>query len=276
MKIFKKIVVILIAIVLNSCSAVYFGTTTGGASLSSNNFRTVTMAIGTASTRSILGIGGTKKDALVLEAKKNLLQNNPLKENQALANVTVDFKSSSVLIVRGQKATVSADIVEFFARASEKSSAKVPFSDQTDNKPVEKKQTNDKPVEKKAIEKKITDSMPVDNKPVEKKPTESKADKTTGVAQPTENAPAQEIIKTEKTISTKTQGDSTPPAAPTFEPTISYSAPSEIVTSSGERYKVEAGDYFLGTLDQNGKPENGKLYGKNGRPKHIILPKSNH
>lgn len=256
MKIFKKIVVILIAIVLNSCSAVYFGTTTGGASLSSNNFRTVTMAIGTASTRSILGIGGTKKDALVLEAKKNLLQNNPLKENQALANVTVDFKSSSVLIVRGQKATVSADIVEFFARASEKSSAKVPFSDQTDNKPVEKKQTNDKPVEK--------------------KPTESKPDKTTGVAQPTENAPVQEIIKTEKTISTKTQGDSTPPAAPTFEPTISYSAPSEIVTSSGERYKVEAGDYFLGTLDQNGKPENGKLYGKNGRPKHIILPKSNH
>lgn len=61
-----------------------------------------------------------------------------------------------------------------------------------------------------------------------------------------------------------------------LEPTISYSAPSEIVSSSGENFNVEAGDFFIGTLDEKGNPENGKLYEKNGRPKHVILPRRNH
>lgn len=61
-----------------------------------------------------------------------------------------------------------------------------------------------------------------------------------------------------------------------LEPTISYSAPSEIVSSSGENFNVEAGDFFIGTLDEKGNPENGKLYEKNGHPKHVILPRRNH
>jgi len=41
------------------------------------------------------------------------LQNNPLKEGQALANVTVDFKNSIIFFVMTEKVTVTADIVEF-------------------------------------------------------------------------------------------------------------------------------------------------------------------
>jgi uncharacterized OB-fold protein len=61
-----------------------------------------------------------------------------------------------------------------------------------------------------------------------------------------------------------------------LEPTIHFSTPTEIVTSSGEYFSVVAGDFFIGVVDKNGNPENGKLYDKNGRQKHIILPKSNH
>lgn len=262
MKIFKKIVVILIAIALSSCSAVYMGTTTGSASLSSNNFKVVRMATGTASARSILGIGGTGKEALVHEAKKDLLQNNPLSEKQALANMTVDLKNSFVFIVHTQKATVSADIVEFIEQTPQKPDTKIP--------------DNNKPVGKKSVDNKPTESKAVDNKSDAKKPVDTKPDKISNTAQPIENVPAPEILKSEKAISPKTQDSPKPPVAPSFEPTILYSAQAEIVTSSEERYKVEAGDYFIGSLNEKGNPENGKLYDKNGRPKHVILPRRNH
>ncbi len=61
-----------------------------------------------------------------------------------------------------------------------------------------------------------------------------------------------------------------------LDPTIRYSNSSEIVTSSNEHLRVEAGDFFIGVVDKNGNPENGKLYNKDGRQKHIILPKSDH
>ena len=73
----------------------------------------VRMASGTASTTKIFGLGGLAKNALVLDAKKDLLQNSPLKEGQALANVTVDFKNSIIFFVITEKVTVTADIVEF-------------------------------------------------------------------------------------------------------------------------------------------------------------------
>jgi hypothetical protein len=265
MKIFKNICMVLAAIFFSSC-AIHVGTITGDASISTNNFKMIGMAEGTATTTKIFGIGGLKKNSLVNDAKKDLLQNNPLKEGQALANVTLDFKNSYILFVNKQKATVSADVVEFIAQTPPKPNTKIPEN----NKPVEKKAVDNKPIDIKPI-----DNKSVDNKSDKKKPVDSEPEKVSNMAQPIENIPSKEIIKSEKAIPPKTQDNPTPPATPSFEPTISYSGPTEIVTSSGERYKVEAGDYFLGTLDQNGRPENGKLYGKNGRPKHIILPKSN-
>lgn len=261
MKTLKKIFVILTAIALSSCSATYMGITTGDASISSNNFKMVRLVTGTASVKSILGFGGMGKEALVLEAKKNLLQNNPLKEREALANVTVDFKNSFVLIVHKQKVTISADIVEFIEQTPNKPSTKTIDNKTIDNKPVEKKQNNNPSVEKKSF-----DSKPVDYTP----------EKITDTSHSIDSIPAPKIIKSDKAITPKTQETPTAPTVPSFEPTILYSAPAEIVTSSGERYKVEAGDYFIGTLNEKGNPENGKLYGKNGRPKHVILPRRNH
>jgi len=98
--------------ILSSC-AFHSGMMTGNAALTTNNYKLVKIASGTASTTKIFGIGGLAKDALVLSAKKDMMQNNPLKDGQALANVTVDFKYSSFVIVMKEKVTVSADIIEF-------------------------------------------------------------------------------------------------------------------------------------------------------------------
>ena len=58
-------------------------------------------------------IGGLEKNTLVADAKKDLLENYPLKENQALANITVDFKNSIVFFVIKTKVTITADVIEF-------------------------------------------------------------------------------------------------------------------------------------------------------------------
>lgn len=110
LKLFAFMVVF--ALTASSC-ATHIGMMTGNASLSSNNFKVVKIASGTASTTKIFGLGGIAKDALVLDAKKDMLMNNPLREGQALANVTVDFKNSYIFFVNTVKATVTADIVEF-------------------------------------------------------------------------------------------------------------------------------------------------------------------
>jgi hypothetical protein len=108
----KSVLAVMVVFLMSSCAA-HWGMMTGNASLSSNNFKIVKMASGTSKTTKILGIGGLGKNALVLEAKKDMMQNNPLKEGQALANVTVDIKTSFLFIVMTEKATVTADIVEF-------------------------------------------------------------------------------------------------------------------------------------------------------------------
>jgi hypothetical protein len=110
---FLKIVVTIVSVFLLSSCAIHSGIMSDSASLGSNNFKMVKYAQGEAKVTKILGIGGLGKNALVAEAKKDLVQNNPLKEGQTLANLTVDFKTSFLLIVSTTKVTVTADIVEF-------------------------------------------------------------------------------------------------------------------------------------------------------------------
>jgi len=102
----------LIVILLSSC-ATHVGFMTGNAAISDANFNVVGMAVGTAKTQHIVGIGGLSKDALILEAKRNLYANYPLKKGQALANVTVDMKRSMFPFVFKTLATVSADVIDF-------------------------------------------------------------------------------------------------------------------------------------------------------------------
>jgi hypothetical protein len=42
-----------------------------------------------------------------------MFQNYPLKDNQAYANISVDFKNSNFLLVTKTKVTITADIIEF-------------------------------------------------------------------------------------------------------------------------------------------------------------------
>ena len=103
---------LLFSTLLTSC-AFHSGIMNNSVQLNQNNFKYVRSASGEAKTTKLFGIGGNDRQALVAEAKKDLLDNYPLKDGQALANIVVDFKTSLVLIVIENKVTVTADIVEF-------------------------------------------------------------------------------------------------------------------------------------------------------------------
>ena len=104
---------IVIGITLSSCSY-HIGTIGGGTgSITNNEFRTIDFAYGTSKTANILGIGGNKKDALVLEAKRNLYQNYGLKPNQVIGQTSVDIKRTVFFPVLTTKVTISAEIIDF-------------------------------------------------------------------------------------------------------------------------------------------------------------------
>lgn len=104
--------IFILAIISSSC-AVHSGMGMSNASLNQNNFEIVKFAKGDVATTKIFGLGGLSKNAMVAEAKEELLANYPLKDGQTLANMTVDFKTSVYFMVVITKVTVTADIVEF-------------------------------------------------------------------------------------------------------------------------------------------------------------------
>jgi hypothetical protein len=114
--VFKSALVAFVALTMSGCAS-YSGSMLNSASLSSANFSYVKENIsGTASVMSFLGLGGGffKEDwGLVLEAKRKMLLANPLKKNQALVNITVNFKTKVALCIISKACTVTADVVEF-------------------------------------------------------------------------------------------------------------------------------------------------------------------
>jgi hypothetical protein len=70
----------------------------------------ICIATGEASTTKIFGIGGLAKDALIMEAKKDLYMKFPYQKGVKLTNFSVDFKDSYILFVNITTATVSADV----------------------------------------------------------------------------------------------------------------------------------------------------------------------
>lgn len=105
---------IALVLLLSGCS-LHSGYMTNSASLSSSNFSYVkTNLKGYSKAVYVFGIGGLDHDALVDEAKRNLLDTTPLKDNQALVNITLSWKSSFVIpLVITRRCTITADIVEF-------------------------------------------------------------------------------------------------------------------------------------------------------------------
>ncbi len=111
----KRLILIIAILVafLSSCG-IHNGHITGSALLSQANFKYITRSIsGSSRTMKIFGIGGLGKDALVKEAKNMMLKENLLLANQAIVNVSVDWKTSFMLVVWEVKCTVTADVVEF-------------------------------------------------------------------------------------------------------------------------------------------------------------------
>ena len=113
--ILKSIFAITIVILITSCSATHNGYMSNSASLSSANFSYVKQNIkGDATATYVFGFGGLAKETLVDNAKKQMVDSNPLKSNQTVANVTVNFKTSNYFFVyRTVRCTVTADVVEF-------------------------------------------------------------------------------------------------------------------------------------------------------------------
>ncbi|MBE9467765.1 MAG: hypothetical protein IMY72_05505 [Bacteroidetes bacterium] len=114
-KIFKLLSFVVGFLFIFSSCAVHNGYMNNSASLSQANFSYVNTNIsGKASTLKFLGIGGLGRRAIVSEAKENMLMKNPLKSNQTLANITINWKMGFYLIVMTNTCTVTADIVEFY------------------------------------------------------------------------------------------------------------------------------------------------------------------
>jgi len=101
-------------IIINGCG-LHSGYMTNSAALGGANFSYSKMnAKGTSSAEYIFGIGGLDKTNLVNAAKQNLLATNPLEANQALVNVTVNFKHEFYLLIYTKvTCIVAADIVTF-------------------------------------------------------------------------------------------------------------------------------------------------------------------
>lgn len=67
---------------------------------------------GEASTYKLFGLGGLNKNALILEAKKDLYETHFYSKKVKLTNFSVDFKTTFLLIYSSTVATVSADLYE--------------------------------------------------------------------------------------------------------------------------------------------------------------------
>ena len=109
----KLVIIGLVTLLFTSC-AMHQGLMQNSASLSSANFSYVKQQIqGKASATYIFGIGGLGKRTLVDNAKQKMIKSNPLNSNQALANLTVNFKTSFYFLFMNVGCTVTADVVQF-------------------------------------------------------------------------------------------------------------------------------------------------------------------
>lgn len=114
MKNYIKVALLTLFIASLTGCAMHTGYMNNSAALSTANFTYAKQSLqGYSEAWYVLSIGGLEKEALVEEAKRDMLKEYELKPNQALANVTVNFKNSFYIVVSSTKCTVTADIVEF-------------------------------------------------------------------------------------------------------------------------------------------------------------------
>ncbi len=100
-------------LLLVSCTS-HVGTVSAGSAVITNSeFSKIRFAYGTSKTTHVLGIGGNQKDALILEAKRNLYLNCNLKPNEAIGQTVVDIKKHFFFPVLSTRIIISAEIIDF-------------------------------------------------------------------------------------------------------------------------------------------------------------------
>ena len=105
-----------VSFLLSSCMALHSGYPSGSAALSSANFKYINKNVtGTSLVTYVFGIGGLDNKALVNNAIIDMKNGYPLGDNQAYANMSINFQKVFVLLglVVEVHCDVSADIVEF-------------------------------------------------------------------------------------------------------------------------------------------------------------------
>lgn len=100
---------LLLFMLLNSCVSYQ----SGGLNSSSagTNYVYTDIAIGEARANRVFNLGGMNKDALLLEAKRQMITSRPLQANEEYINFTFDVKRSFILWLDRTKVTVSADVI---------------------------------------------------------------------------------------------------------------------------------------------------------------------
>ena len=113
--IIKQVFPIVLALLLSGCAAFHSGYITDSASLGQANFSYENQVEGVANATYVFGIGGLGRQALVSEAKEQMRLEEPLGDNEAYANITVNWKTSYIMfgLIMNVKCTVTADIVKF-------------------------------------------------------------------------------------------------------------------------------------------------------------------
>ena len=100
-------------LIFSSCSY-HIGTIGGGTGTVTNSeFTSIDYAYGTAKTTNFLGIGGNQKNALVLEAKRNLYRNYQLSPTQVIGQTSVDFQRTFFFPFLTSRVTISSEIIDF-------------------------------------------------------------------------------------------------------------------------------------------------------------------
>jgi len=106
--------IVLLALTAMSCT-IQKGYMTSNASLQTGNFKIVGIAKGHSSTFYFFMLfGGMSTDGLVFKAKQDMYDKAKLKDNQAIANITVDNSWSYIFpLMMHHDVFISGDIVQF-------------------------------------------------------------------------------------------------------------------------------------------------------------------
>ncbi len=108
------VISLFVASLLSGCIALHRGDFVSSVQLSSNNFHYVARGVtGKVRMYYFPPFGGMLTDAMVAEAKDELMKKGKLSAKQSLANVSVDLKSAVWIIFGIVDCVVTADIIEF-------------------------------------------------------------------------------------------------------------------------------------------------------------------